>query len=204
MYLFHNSIITRIRKIYFAKLLNFCRNKKDHKILDYGCGPGDFLDVAQQKGLICHGVDSSACSVDMARARGFDVVLADSSNLPYEENYFDMIILQSVIEHIENPISALHDLVKHLADDGIIIISAPTPSSTFWDDPTHVRPYTPKSFMILGEILKLEVIKITYIFAFLMGLSIKSSLIYKLMNLIPLPLGSNLVAVYRKVKSQNE
>lgn len=79
-----------------------------------------------------------------------------------------------------------------------MVISAPTPGPHFWDDPTHVRPFTPASMQTLGELLELKTERVTYVFSFLLDLSLSASFIYKLMNITSLALGSNLVAFYRK------
>ena len=50
----------------------------------------------------------------------------------------------------------------------------------------------------LGELLELKTERVTYVFSFLLDLSLSASFIYKLMNITSLALGSNLVAFYRK------
>ncbi len=111
---------------------------------------------------------------------------------------FDVIVLQSVIEHTSEPLRLLQKLSTHLNPGGIMLVSAPTPGSHFWDDPTHIRPYTPASLQTLGELLELECDSVNYVFSFLLGLKLRNSIFYKVMNLFPFPMGSNLIAVYKK------
>ena len=198
MYLVYDGWFDRIRKLYFKKIILRSNLSPQSKILDFGCGPGDFMLVAQEMGIQADGVDAFPRSVELARARGLNVTLGDEREMGYPTKHFDAIFLQSVVEHLANPLEVLGRLLEYLKPGGLLIISAPTPCSQFWDDPTHVRPFTPKSFKVLGEVLGVTCELNTYVFSFLMGIPLTSAIFYKLMNILPLSLGSNLVAFYRK------
>ena len=198
MYLTYSGLFDLLRKRYFRKLLIACNLKPGGLVLDYGCGPGDFLIVAKEMRVNAAGVDAFPRSVEIARSRGLEVSLADEKSLAYPKDSFDVIILQSVIKHMHNPLEALNALKPFLRPGGLMVISAPTPGPHFWDDPTHVRPFTPASMQTLGELLELKTERVTYVFSFLLDLSLSASFIYKLMNITSLALGSNLVAFYRK------
>ena len=200
-YLLYQGTFDRIRKYYFRKVLATTGFPPGSSLLDYGCGPGDMLEVAAQVGWSAVGVDSSQRSVDIARKRGLEVTLADSSSLPFAKGSFDLIFLQSVVEHVPNPMQLLTELREYLRPDGLIVISSPTPGSHFWDDPTHIRPHTPTSFKTLAEIAGLRPISINYVFAFLLGIKTTSSLWYKVMNVVPFALGSNILGMFRRGSS---
>lgn len=198
MYLVYEGLMDKCRKIYFRKIVMLLSEKGRSRILDYGCGPGDMLLECQRQGLDAYGVDISARSVAIARERGMNVIKADWKSLPYEQNSFDVIFMQSVLEHIDKPIEAVWELKKYIKKGGWLFISAPTPCSNFWDDPTHIRPYTPESFRIIGEICELDVLHINYVFAFLLGIKKTHRLFYKILNILPFSAGSNLIGVFRK------
>ena len=202
MYLVYKKYFSKLRNIYFRKIIKKYNIGEKKKILDYGCGPGDFILVAKDKGIDICGVDFSSRSVILAKSRGLEIIQGNYRQVEniYGDDYFDVIILQSVLEHVKNPQQELLGLKKLLKRGGIIIISSPTPSIYFWDDPTHLRPYTAKSFKILAEILEMEVVEINYIFLFLIGLRSTSRLFYLMLNILPWPLGSNLLGVYKKLK----
>jgi hypothetical protein len=61
-------------------------------------------------------------------------------------------------------------------------------------------PFTPKAFKLLGDILNLKVVEINYVFSFLLGLRFQSSLFHKILNILPFPLGSNIIGVFKKTK----
>ena len=198
MYLLYNGFFDRLRKFYFSKILRSCHLPGGAKVLDYGCGPGDLLLVARALGLAATGIDASPRSVELAKKRGLDVILGDENLFDPKKDQFDVIVMQSVVEHIPDPMAVITKLSELLKPGGQMIVSAPTPGPYFWDDPTHIRPSTPKSLRTLGEIAGLKVERVSYVFSFLLGFTLRSSIIYRLMNLLPLPLGSNLVAFYEK------
>lgn len=198
MYLMYDGFFARMRNTYFGRLFETCGLSASSLLLDYGCGPGDLLLVARDKGIPAVGVDAFPRSVELAQARGLSVTLADANSLPYPTAHFDAIVLQSVIEHVRDPLSLLAALTPYLKPGGTLVVSAPTPASEFWDDPTHIRPFTPASLRTLGELCELQILTVSYVFSYLLGFTLSNSLVYKLMNLLPLPLGSNVVAFFRK------
>ncbi len=199
MYLAYEGTFDKIRKVYFAKVIKKyeLHNKS---LLDYGSGPGDMMIVARELGVKTYGIDLFERSVVMAKKRGLEVDLGDYHVLSkkYKKNFFDAIFIQSVVEHMHDPINELTALLPFIKKGGYLIISSPTPSTYFWDDPTHVRPFTPKSFKTLGEILGLKTLEVNYVLAFLLGLKISTRLVYLILNILPISLGSNLIAVYQK------
>ncbi len=198
MYLMYGGFFARMRNLYFHRLFDTCRLSSSSLVLDYGCGPGDLLLIAQAKGIPAVGVDAFPRSVELAQERGLDVALADATSLPFPTQHFDAIVLQSVIEHVPDALALLQALTPYLKPGGMLVVSAPTPAAEFWDDPTHIRPFTPASLRTLGELCSLKVVTISYVFSYLLGFSLSFSLVYKLMNLLPLPLGSNVVAFLQK------
>lgn len=198
MYLTHGGSIGRIRQTYFSKILARLALRPGAKILDYGCGPGDFLLAARAKGLEAVGIDSSDRSVRMAAERGLTVLHGDVTDLLARPERYDAILLQSVLEHVPDGVKLVQDVAQLLVPGGVLVLSAPTPGPYFWDDPTHIRPYTPKSFAILAELAELECEYLGYVFAFLLGMRTKASLVFPVMNAIPAMLGSNLIAFLRK------
>jgi len=120
--------------------------KKDEKLLDIGCGHGIQCNKFANLGLDVFGVDNIAspsfdnfkyCNVDLA-----------TNPLPFENNCFDYVFSKSVIEHIVDPDCFLNECKRVLKPGGMIIVMTPDWESQmqiFYDDPTHVHPYTKNS-----------------------------------------------------------
>ena len=198
MYLEYTGTFSRVRQRYFSKVIRQMQAHGCTRLLDYGCGPGDVLEVCRKLKFPAIGLDNSYRSFQLATQRGFQVIHGDESSSVLVHERFDAIFMQSVIEHLIDAIGTLERLVAMLPPGGLLFVSAPTPCSDFWNDPTHVRPFTPSSFRILADLLSLEILEINYVFSYLLNVKLKSSLWYKLLNTLPLPLGSNLVGLYRK------
>jgi 2-polyprenyl-3-methyl-5-hydroxy-6-metoxy-1,4-benzoquinol methylase len=198
MYLTYGGTFGRIRALYFRKILERLALDAHAKVLDYGCGPGDFLLVARSQGIAATGIDASPRSVRLAAERGLNVICGETAELLARPERYDAILVQSVLEHALDGVKLVTDLRDLLVPGGVLVLSAPTPGSYFWDDPTHVRPYTPKSFSILAEIAAMKCEYLGYVFSFLLGTEIRASIFFRLLNAVPASLGSNIVAFFRK------
>lgn len=113
--------------------------KKGMKILDNGCGRGEFMHAFSQHGLEAYGADVS----DFCK----ESVIVDLNNekLPFEDNYFDVVFSKSVIEHIDNTEHYMQEMQRVLKPGGLLILLVPdweTQYKIFYYDPTHVHPYT--------------------------------------------------------------
>lgn len=85
------------------------------RLLDLGCGNGDFLARAKSIGWDVVGVDFDPTAVTTARERGLDVRLGGVDELTSETGKFDGITLSHFIEHVHNPtttLAACHRLLK--------------------------------------------------------------------------------------------
>lgn len=111
------------------------------RILDLGCGSGDFIKTCNKLGYDCYGIDADECDFEI-------------DCLPFENNSFDIVHFNAVIEHLSNPENILSEIKDMLKKDGVVIINTPNFSQdyrNFYNDPTHVKPYTEKSLQILME-----------------------------------------------------
>ncbi len=111
------------------------------RILDAGCGRGMFLKMLEKRGV---GIDGSRDNVAYCRSIGLDVheVLLPGI-LPFGDNEFDGIYCSHLIEHFapNDAIDILTGLDRVLRPGGVLLIRSPLYSPSFFDDPTHVRPY---------------------------------------------------------------
>jgi 2-polyprenyl-3-methyl-5-hydroxy-6-metoxy-1,4-benzoquinol methylase len=57
----------------------------------------------------------------------FDLNEIIEKKLPFTENFFDTIIIGDVLEHLYHPLALLYDVKQILKDDGVLLISLPTP-----------------------------------------------------------------------------
>ena len=56
----------------------------------------------------------------------------DGKNLPFDNNFFDRIIISHCLEHITEPEKFLFEMMSKLKKDGVLSISLPTDPGLLW------------------------------------------------------------------------
>src|SRR5690606_28518523 len=95
------------------------------RLLDFGCGAGLFLALAEQRGFDAYGVDLSPDSVEQARQRLTRAKVFHGSPLTVAEiaaGGFDVITMWSVLAHLPRPVEDLSMLRGLLAPGGKLVI----------------------------------------------------------------------------------
>jgi SAM-dependent methyltransferase len=69
-------------------------------VLDVGCGDGALLAALAPRVARVAGVETDASCAQAARARGFEVQVADASQLPHADGAFDWVVLQYTAHHL--------------------------------------------------------------------------------------------------------
>jgi ubiquinone/menaquinone biosynthesis C-methylase UbiE len=90
------------------------------------------------------------------------VIQASIYHIPFSDNCFDGIFCAEVLEHLQYPLDALKELHRVLRPGGRIYLATRGPSPDFWDDYTHIRPYTPRSLAQLARIAGFKNLLIEY------------------------------------------
>jgi ubiquinone/menaquinone biosynthesis C-methylase UbiE len=78
---------------------------KKYKFLDVGCKIGGSFDVSKRFGYSRDegiGIDINEESVNKFKDSGYNAVVADATNLPFEDNSFELVIFSHVLEHLPN------------------------------------------------------------------------------------------------------
>lgn len=148
--------------------------KREGKIMDLGCGTGDILSLLKNLGWNVYGIDIDKKAIAIANSRGLqDVRFGTYKTLRfYPDNYFDVIRLYHVIEHLDNPLECLQLLYKKIKPGGLIILSTPNYASpirklfgSYWsnfDTPRHLFIFTPKTLALAVRLSKLRIDKLEY------------------------------------------
>jgi len=150
------------------------------KILDIGCGTGDFLVACKTDGWSIFGVEPSAKARDLT----FQKLIKKNSSventiekdiediLEYQDKtkQYDVITMWHVLEHVPNLSVYIKILKNLLKPNGVLIIAVPNFKSydadyykEYWaayDVPRHLSHFSPKSIKILFEEIQMEVLNI--------------------------------------------
>jgi len=96
------------------------------KILDIGCGNGDFGSSIRDKYNLVYGIDIAKEAADIARHHGIYTVIGDlNSLLPWKDNTFSAITCLEVIEHLNDPVSLLKKIYRLLTPCGQFVLTTP-------------------------------------------------------------------------------
>lgn len=95
------------------------------RLLDVGCGSGQFLLYAQSAGWCAAGFDTDPKAVEFARSKNLDVRLGGIETFIQEANAFDAITVSHVIEHVYNPKELLSNCYRLLKPGGYFWIETP-------------------------------------------------------------------------------
>lgn len=97
------------------------------KVLDVGCGEGRFGQRLKECGQIVYGIEINPFVARIAASVLDHVYVGNVEELEFNlsDEFFDIIILGDVLEHLLNPWGLLSRMKRYLAKDGIIIASLP-------------------------------------------------------------------------------
>jgi SAM-dependent methyltransferase len=101
------------------------RPANGRRLLDVGCGSGEFLSYARSAGWRVTGFDLDPKAVESARLQGLDVHLGGIETLAGEVDAFDAITASHVIEHVYNPKGLLANCHRLLKPGGYFWIETP-------------------------------------------------------------------------------
>lgn len=106
------------------KLYN--ENPKGKKLLDIGCGMGEFLKIASDYGMEPLGMDLNNTTTDYITSNyGYKTLNKLITEETFEENSFDFVVLSHVIEHVQDPNKLIRIIYKILKPGGIFIMATP-------------------------------------------------------------------------------
>lgn len=129
------------------------------KLLDVGCGSGEWLLTMRELGWQVDGVDFDDNAVKVARQKGLNVACGDLHQQNYLNDQFDAITLNHVIEHVPDPIRTLVECRRILKPGGKLAIFTPNGASLShrlfkqdWrglETPRHLHVYSNDSLLRL-------------------------------------------------------
>jgi len=95
----------------------------DTRVLDVGCGGGEFLVTAREAGARVTGVDPASGMRDLARTRGLDVRDGDAARLPFADETFDVVTAVNALQFADDTTAALREFARVLVPGGRIAVA---------------------------------------------------------------------------------
>lgn len=114
----------------YLDLLERYRGQGPGRLLEIGCGQGDFLVRAAARSLEVTGVEYSSHACDVARRKlshvaGAEIICGEITSLPAEQQY-DVCVFCDVIEHVRDPCLFLERVYNLLSPGGVVFVATPT------------------------------------------------------------------------------
>ena len=119
-------------------------NFSDMKILEAGCGPGMFLEVLGNN-YTNHkitGIDISEQRIEQANAKlsalnNAKAIQADIYNLPFPDDYFDLIYSRFLFEYLQQPVNAATELYRVCKPGGKLLLQDLDSQFSFYPELSH-------------------------------------------------------------------
>jgi len=129
------------------------------RLLDAGCGRGDFLRAFADAGIAACGLDREPAGAKTAEGIAVKYADLEKDSFPFSDGTFDVVFSKSVLEHLFNPEKFMAECRRVLKPGGRIIILTPdwvSQMKIFFDDYTHRQPYTPSGLKDLLDIFEFK------------------------------------------------
>ena len=115
-----------------SEATRFIPNKIEN-FLDIGCGEGYSLIEASNRGWNVYGIDITDHRIKDACINDIKFINSDLINSKLPSEFFDIVYLDSVLEHVYNPMEYLTEIKRILKKGGILYLGVPNEDSLFND-----------------------------------------------------------------------
>ena len=115
-----------------------------HRLLDIGCGRGEFLRGFMDCGLQGYGVDRSRAAAQLCPEAELRTTDLESAPLPFNDDSFDIVFSKSVIEHFYFLERLIQEVYRVLKPGGLVITMCPDWEFNiriYFEDYTHRTPF---------------------------------------------------------------
>lgn len=142
---------------------------KNVRVLDVGCGFGESLGYHAARGCDVYGVEADENIRRVVEKFGYKVHVGLFDDKVYEQDFFDYVTLDQVIEHVTDPLSTLRGVARILKPGGTAILSTPNAhgwgAKLFgkrwinWHSPYHLQFFTRQSMRLAAQQAGLELVE---------------------------------------------
>ncbi|GMQ25485.1 class I SAM-dependent methyltransferase [Algoriphagus sp. oki45] len=161
-------IYNQVKKKNLREKLSLIESLTQEKtLLDYGCGAGDLIQIAQNHGWKVSGIEPNPGARQIANQKTKNRVKESIKELKKNKEY-SIITLFHVLEHIHELRKTVKKILTHLNSEGYLIIAVPNPESwdakkygslwAGWDVPRHLYHFNQHSIQQFQQIFNLNLV----------------------------------------------
>ena len=176
----YKDILSKVKlnKNLFSRFLNWFQGinnlgqlyaKKNDQVLDIGCGDCSSLIYLRKLGAIPYGVEADINVLSIAKSLDLSVHFGSIEDKPFSKVFFDLIVMNQVLEHMPAPEKTLNLIKERLKQKGRIIIVIPNNGSFWqkvtgskwinWHIPYHLHHFNKKNVEIMLRKNDFKIIK---------------------------------------------
>lgn len=116
----------KLREIEFFKKIVY--PSKEEKILDLGCGTGDYLKAVEESGADLWGIDISKNATALAKnklSKPEQIICGNAFPLPFPDDKFDCLTAWGVVEHFSDIFGIIFEITRVVKQKGAVAIMVP-------------------------------------------------------------------------------
>lgn len=156
----------KLRMEQYAHFIDICK-LEGKKIIEVGCGAGEFLEILQGFPVEAYGIENNAALVQKAYELGLDVEqgFVENEDSILSNAPFDAFISFNFLEHQPNPVGMLQGIYENLTEDGVGLVTVPSfeyfqeHGSYYEFIRDHISYYTEDTLKRLLDICGFEVLE---------------------------------------------
>lgn len=138
--------------------------ERGRRVLDVGCGEGNFLAKAQANGAIASGIELNQKAAKIAADKGIQMH-AESLHDHQFSGFYDVVTSFQVLEHVADPVAFVQGCIKVLRPGGTLVIGVPNddsflrfdPSNYLNQPPHHMGLWNRRCLSVLAAVTDLEI-----------------------------------------------
>ena len=138
--------------VFFGKLPPMTAGASQRSILNIGSGTGHDLQVMQQYGKL-HVMDIEPRAIELIPDNlVHEKRVGDVRNISYEDNTFDVVVTCDMLEHVDNDVQAVKEILRVLKPGGYLIFTVPAFNAIYSGhdrDMLHHRRYNKSMARVL-------------------------------------------------------
>ncbi len=109
----------------FGLICQAAGNKINSRVLEDGCGVGEYLAHLAMHAKQAVGLDYEFERTLEARIKVSEVVCGAGEKLPFPDDYFDLVLSHEVLEHVQDDQQAINEILRVLKPGGRLILFVP-------------------------------------------------------------------------------
>jgi O-antigen chain-terminating methyltransferase len=149
------------QKIYLPYIETIHSKIEGFRVLDLGCGRGEFLELLREEGVSAIGIDNNYSMIRQCEELGLEAIYIDSYDylIKQKKDSYGAVTGFHIVEHLplKRIVGLFDEVLRVVKPGGMAIFESPNPENLlvstlyFYKDPTHLVPIVPDTLKFILE-----------------------------------------------------